>query len=469
MAVYYTDTVDVTVTASDAPSEEQSFSNVLLLAAHNLTTNTIDAVTALADVVSLGAATNSPLYYMVSGLVSGGNAAPDYTNIARVTPTTFTITVDYIPDEGEDLQVYANVGGTESLISYTIESGDTTALAAAGLSAALVAKYPSGTTGNPTFTVASNVVTITPSTFTCDFGWASLENKLPHVKLGATTSESLSSVATTAYAEDDNVSCLISQWHDSTSINALSTWAESNELQYFFSTSDTDVASSSVDDDIVSNLGALSLDYTAAIYSEYAEQYFPEAHFLGNYAGIAPSELYNPSGWTLKGVPTSSLTTTQRNALSVKNCNFYVSEHSYGTLKDGYAVNGRFVDTVRFCLWSKVTIASALFMLKYRLGQKNKAIPYSDRGAAMMESTVTSQYVNVGIRSGRIANETTTDNDLGFTIDLRPIVDFGTRAQQTDSDISNHIWRDGKVEVVMYSGINYIKLNVYVVLNRESN
>ena len=469
MAVYYTDTVDVTVTASDAPSEEQSFSNVLLLAAHNLSTNTIDAVVELSDIVSLGAATNSPLYHMVSGLVSGGNAAPDYTNIARVTPDNFTITVDYIPEEDEDISIYANVGGTESLLSYTISASDTVDEAAAGLLARLQILYPSGTAGNPTFSVTDNIITVTPSTFTCDFGWASAESNLPHTTFGAETSESLSSVATTAYAEDDNVSCMLSQWHDDTSINALSTWAEGNEIQYFFSTSDTDVASSSVTDDTVSNLGELSLDYTAALYSEYAEHYFPEAHLLGNYCGTDPWTLYNPSGWTLSGVPTSSLSTTQRNALAGKNCNFYVKEHSYGTLKDGYAVNGRFIDTVRFCLWSKVTIANALFMLKYRLGQRNSAIPYSDRGAAMMESTVTSQYVNVGIRGGRIANETTTDEDLGFTIDLRPIVDFGSRAQQTDSDISNRIWRDGKVEVVMLSGINYIKLNVYVVLNREAN
>lgn len=467
MAYYNFQTVDVNVFNNASPQNTQSFSNVLMLVPHNLSTSTIDTITSVDQVKSIGAATNSPLYQMAFGLFSGGIAAPDYANIGRIVPDTYELTVNSIPEVGEDLSIYAKVNGVETTVSYTIEQGDTTTLAAEGLLAALDLAFPAATAGNPTFASLANVISVTPDTFKSDFGWQSDTDNLPHVAVSYTTSESISTAAENAYNTDDNVSFLISALHDETSIKALASWAETKEIQYGFSTSIADVADTNVTNDLVSDLVALNYTKTFGWYSVYADYYFNEAFNLGSTAGLNPWDLYNESGWTFTGLPVDVLTPTQQNALASKNCNFYISERGYGQYKDGWAISGDYNDVIRFIIWSKYAITTALFELKRRKAKRGSAIPYSDRGAGMMTSAVTSQYITVGVNGGRIATGTTVSSDGDTNIDLNPIVDFSTRADQTNADISNRIWRNGRVEVVFISGINYITLNAYVNLNRD--
>lgn len=472
MAYYAPNTVDVNVFLSTSPSQIKSFDVVAGIVnghSHALIETYLDAK----GVLSAGYAINSPAYMMAQGLFNGGIAGPSVFKLITNTVKTYTITIPFDLHLGDVVSVNAVVNGVSKVVECEItgEGNNTKNQIAANLKAKLAEVFPTSDNKNPTFAAENNVITITPATvagaYTSSFGWNSVTGTVPHTVIGSTSDTTHATVLTEALTLDDNISFVISEDKTNTSIQAVAGMMKENALQFFTSTNEAASKNNAEANSLLGTLQALENNYVSCQWSDYALTHFPEAAFLGNIAGLKPYNLYNPSGVTLSGVPKDDhLTQQERITIKNRNGNYYITERGYGQYKDGNASGGDFVDTIRTAIWAKETTEQILFDLKRRQTNLGKTLPYSDAGSVMMQQAIVKDLINVGIRGGRIATGTTRD-EFGNLIDLNPVVDFGTRAQQTDADITNRIWRNGKIEFVMLSGINYIETNIYVLSNRQ--
>lgn len=461
MANFYDKTAQVNVFLETAPVSSQSFQFPLVLLPHNLTSNAIDSFSSSASVVSAGGAVNSPVYLFATG-VFGGIAAPSLMKVARATLDSVELTVQGVPAVGEDVSVNGVVDGVSKTVSYEVVQDDTSTEVAAGLATALTAAFATGVT----FTAATNKITADTITVPVSFGWQSLTDNAPHVKVEDITSENLVTVATAALAQDDDVSFAMAESHSDADITALANYFNGTTIQYFPSTADPKAADGGDTSNISYNLSQLKQKGVSLVYHTKADTHFPEAYVVGNLAGLDPYQLYSVNNLTLEGVPIDKLTDQQRITLTQRNTNYYISEHGDGNYKEGWAMDGNFIDTVRFGNWLGIASELALYGLIKRRAQGGRAVPYSDFGALQMENTVTNDVINVGINGGRIATGTTVGSNNN-TIDLNPVVNFKTRADQTNNNIAARFWEDAVIEVVFISGIHHVSVNAYVILNRD--
>lgn len=472
MPSFVANTVSVTVTRATRPITEEGLDIPVYLIPHNLSTNTIDSFVDTASVTSFGAAINSPLYSFVNNTFAGANA-PDLVKVAHLTLDDITITVNTLVAVGEDLSVNANVNDVASVVSYTVQGGDDLDATAAGLAAALTTAFPAIDTSNPTFAAVGNVITVSLGTvdpYGISFGWQSLTGTIPHVVIEGNTSESLVTVLTGAVEEDGDFFYVGAESHSDADIAAVAGYAQSNDLMYITSTDDDDVKDSASTSNIALTLQAASYSNTALLWSGQAPTHFPEAAWVGYNSGI---RAYTPNTMnlaTLVGIapdPVTVVSTQDRITLVARNVNYYHIERKENVLKQGTVSDGNFFDTIRFSLWLKFSTTATVFSLLKQASDLGTAVPYSDAGAARIESRIWNDVIDVGVNGGAILDGFTTDASTGKTIDLNPVVDAGTRAQQTNTNISNRLWDNVVIEVVYAGAIHEVKINCYVILNRD--
>ena len=467
MATYNGPTVDVDVFLQTRPIATQNFRYPMVIIPHNLTSGVVDSFATLNGVTGAGAAVNSPLYMFTSGL-KGGIAAPDLVKIARANIDSILITVDSVPAVGEDITINANVNGVAKAISFEIAVSDDKDAAATGLEAALSAEYTGG--DNPTFAVAGNVITATigAATVPTSFGWSTLDaSGAPHVTIEDTTSDVLADVIANAATVDSDFSFVLAEGHTSADQVALATYANANSKQYYTSTQEAGVKDNTSTSNVALTLGALGQSEVSMQVSAKADTHFPEAALVGNIAGISPFRLNNQNLTTLSGIPVDTLTETEIVTLTDRNVNYYVSEYGAGAYHEGWAMDGNYIDVIRFSQWLKAKCEESIYLLFKQAADAGRAIPYSDVGKLQMESRILNDVINPAIRGGTVATGETVDPVTGARINLDPYIDFGTRAQQTNSDIAQRVWSGGVVEVVYVSGINHTKINAHVILNRD--
>ncbi len=234
------------------------------------------------------------------------------------------------------------------------------------------------------------------------------------------------------------------------------------------SSSDPKVKDNTNNSNIALTLGALGQKEVSMMWSAWADTHFPEAALVGNIANIDPATANNQNLTTLNGIPTDTLTETEIITLVGRNVNYYVKEYGAGAYHEGFTFGGDFIDTVRNSQWAKAKTEESLYSLFKTQADLGKLVPYTDIGGLMIETRITQDVINVGIRGGSIATGFTTDDITGSTIDLNPVVRAGTRAQQTNTNIAQRVWDNVLVEYVYVSGINHVKVNMYLILNREA-
>lgn len=461
MATFIANTVDVTVTYDTSPTTTVGLETPLILIPHNLTTTTYEAFTSTDDVTDLGAATNSPMYKLVNNIFSGANA-PDVVKVGRLALSSIEVSVDYLPEVGEDVGIYANYAGDETLITYTVETGDTVTEVATALATDLADLMSDASVSS-----SAGVITISQGTATVDVGYYTTDSNLPHVSVTLETSDTYVSRLSEIEDEDSDYFYLLASTHEEDDIMALAAATASRDIMYITSTSDADTKDSAVEDNLLTNLQALSYKKTHVMYSSFASLY-PEAAIVGYNAGIDPYTPNTLNLCTLVGIPVETdLTTTQRITLNSRNGNYYHTEGGESVYKAGVNINGDFFDTIRFGLWMGLTTTSTVFALMKSKSNSGTALPYSDKGAAIIEARIQKNVIQVGTSGGAILTGTTTDSD-GNVIDLNPVIDVSTRGSQTDSNISNRIWDNITVEVVYAGAIHQAKINCYVILNRDA-
>lgn len=463
MATTFVDkTIDVTVSLETAPVAQQSFTNALALVPHNLSANTVDSFTSLKSVQDFGAATNSPLYHFASG-VFGGKQPISILKVGAMQQNGIEITVDTIPAEGEVVSIYVKVEGIEKTVSFTVPASATTSTVAAGLAAAIEVAFPTTDSG-----VTANKITFSsPAQDKISVGWGSTNTatKRPHCIIKGLTADTPTDVLAQVQTEDSDFFYVLAESHVPSEVEALGTAVNALDAIYLTSTSDENVKNSANSSNIAVTLADKAQSGVCLTYSKVADTYFTEAYTLGAWGGTEASASTTLNLNTLEGVPVDNLSTQERITLTQRNTNYYHKERGENVFKEGWVMSSDFIDTVRFSKWLKIRSEEALFGLFKRKANRGTGVPYSDFGSLMMKNTILTDVVNVGIRNGGIATGVTID-ELNGTIDLNPVVEFGTRAAQTTNNIASRIWDNGLIEVVYISPIHHVKVRAYVIGNR---
>lgn len=199
-------------------------------------------------------------------------------------------------------------------------------------------------------------------------------------------------------------------------------------------TSSADVKNESINNDIASLLKAAGFGRTASNFH----------HALNEGLDIATmsQHLNNDPGSYMcchknfSGVSTSSLTTSEINALASKNCNFYIPVGGSGNYMWGIMTNGISKEIVRDMDYTNSEIAIGIFSLL----KKVKKLPYSKPGI----EAVTNQLNNV---LGRLLRETVI---LRFEI-LPPLLE-----EISEIDKNAHILPNVRFRAIIARGIKKV-------------
>ena len=197
---------------------------------------------------------------------------------------------------------------------------------------------------------------------------------------GKETYEAIGTTLARANGEAEFYGIHLTEFRDSTDIEAAKSWAESNEKIMGFEYTDIDTCP-------VKNFG---FSRTFGIFSGLADGYTAEAQPAENeYASLAWMSKcfgYDPGTetWNLKelsSIVPSRLTSAQKKTLSDKNINSFLRYAGCNCAMGGAMLSGEWIDVIRFRDWLKNEIQSRVFnALKV-----NRKVPYTDAGIGLIE------------------------------------------------------------------------------------
>ena len=281
------------------------------------------------------------------------------------------------------------VAGT--VVSYVSQLGDVQedvlagirdAIAAVPALAALVAGVVSGTGGSAS-------MLLTGVTNGIDVAFTAVGSKLTYV--AGVTAHGIVDDMTAIIAESTGQNwygvCMTSQ--NATDILQMASLIESMDKIFIAATADAAVDSSSTSD-LASVLKGYGYTRTALIYSPISAALGIEAALLGGQLPQTPGA----STWKFKqlvGISPDLFGSTSRTRLiglpgvsTGKGVNIYESVGGVNITEEGWMVGGQFIDVTIGLDWLKSTMQTAIYT---QLAQLAK-IPYTDKGAALLEGEV---------------------------------------------------------------------------------
>ncbi|MCP4988937.1 MAG: DUF3383 domain-containing protein [Colwellia sp.] len=459
MATFIPWTVRTVVTLEGRQTTSTGFSTPLFLAVHNIGTERQFAVSSTQELLDKGFATGSPAVKFAQGVFAGAQK-PSMLRIGRVVPTAYTVQVDTTATEGDVVSVYMNLTGTESSFAYTLVTGDDTGQEIGDGLAALI-QADAGITSATSD--ANGLITIVPVSATDAITFGIDQNTTVYT----TAVESIPTVMSAVRAESEDYAILCSEQHDTTTLDALSTYNEANDSLAVYSSQDPNALIEANSTDVFSVLKAKEFRFTGGMYYSNADRDFPEGALVGTFAGQDPSYKFTTNLQSLVGVATDTLTDGQKSALAGKNASWYAQGNGVGNFYEGYTPSGDYIDRVRFALWLKIRGQESLFNTLKRKADRSSGLGYNDTDIAIAEANLRTDVVNKGIRNGTILTGVGID-DQGYTIDYNPVIDTNTRANQTNAAISQRLWEGFTLEVVYNSCIHHLDAKFYVENNRTA-
>lgn len=437
---------------------QESLETPMFLAHHDLFTQRARIFSSTQEILDAGFPTGHPAVRYAEAMFSGQLSASTLV-IGRRAPSVYTVQVAATGWVTDDIvSVNASIASVKSTFSYTVQANDTVQDVGDGLAALLQADAGITTATSD----ANGLITITPAASTIVAFGAAL-----FTTIYTTSSETVQDALAAVTQENNNFFFLSAESHVIADQSALAGYAEQNDMLYLYSTQDTDVLNAVNTTNVFHILSGLQYQFTCGVYNEKADIDFPEGAIVGSMAAQDPSFAFTANLQTLKGITPSNLTDGEKTAIVTKNGNYYELERGVGTFKEGFTANGDFIDRSRFGLWLKLRGQLALFNRMKRAADRGSAITYTDAGVAQLRAALFNDVINQGLANGAIASGITTDPVSGNTINLNPIVETGTRAQQTNNNIGQRLWTGFIIDVVYSGAIHHVDATAYVVNNRD--
>jgi len=222
-----------------------------------------------------------------------------------------------------------------------------------------------------------------------------------------TTSSQFSSVftATEPWVDAlDTVSDTNNEWyalvietHVAEDVLLVSAAMEARRQIFGTSSEDSDILSAISTTDIATELYDLGYQRTFIIYSDDADEQYPEAAWIGSQLPEQPGS----NTWKFKplvGVTVSSLSSTQSNAAKAKNANTYERVGGVTMTSEGRMSGGEFIDVMIFVDWLEARMRESIF---FRL-VNTKKIPYTQAGVTIIENEIR-RVLAEGIAAGGLA------------------------------------------------------------------
>jgi len=378
--------VNIVITQQTAAVPQPSFSVPLIVGPN--APRTLSWYTDPASMLADGFSTSDAEYIYASRMMSQalspttfgvGLRLPAAAQTSTLSVNSLTIGHDYL----------ITVAGT--VVSYVSQLGDVQedvlagirdAIAAVPALAALVAGVVSGTGGSAS-------MLLTGVTNGIDVAFTAVGSKLTYV--AGVTAHGIVDDMTAIIAESTGQNwygvCMTSQ--NATDILQMASLIESMDKIFIAATADAAVDSSSTSD-LASVLKGYGYTRTALIYSPISAALGIEAALLGGQLPQTPGA----STWKFKqlvGISPDLFGSTSRTRLiglpgvsTGKGVNIYESVGGVNITEEGWMVGGQFIDVTIGLDWLKSTMQTAIYT---QLAQLAK-IPYTDKGAALLEGEV---------------------------------------------------------------------------------
>lgn len=255
--------------------------------------------------------------------------------------------------------------------------------------------------------------------------------------------------ATEAFADAGTaISAVNNTWYAATIESHLAVdvlnfagWIEGQKKIFGTSSQSSDVKTS-VTTDVFSQLKALGYQRTFGIWSATADAQFPECALIGYQLQEQPGS----NTWeykTLAGVTVSSISDTE--SVNIKSKSGVTYEYIGGTnsTTGTKMFGGEWIDVMVFVDWLQARMTERLW---FRM-KNSKKIPYTDAGAAIIESEIRAQ-LNDGIRAGGLAPSPAPTVSLPAVLAVSP----NLRAQRIFEGIKFEARLAGAIHFVKISG-----------------
>lgn len=457
MATFREKVVSVTLTYGATAISEVQFDIPLILTGHSVTGNVVDYFTSSDALLAAGFSTSDPAYQMAK-LLFDGLFAPQQLIVGKRDVDQFTLT-PIVTDSYTYVVTIKN--GTKSK-DFKFVSDDTAT--AQEIVVGLTEMINADTTYSAFFTVANDGAKMT---FAPKAGaYASLSSQ--GFTRATTYENSILEDLTAISNEDNSYFWVVSDSHVDQDIIDVAGYVEEHDKVYFFSSSQAGIRTKATDN-ILERLGDMGYKNTCfSLWMTNADTVFPEAAVVGSICSAQPGTT-TLHGKTLVGVEIEKLDQTSENYIVQQNGNIYRKEHGVLFYRDGFMVNGFFVDYVVHALWFKARVEESLFALFKQQSMLGSGVRATSAGIALIRQAVMANPIQVGIRNGSISNEVVTSEETGLLVSLKPTVYIPSRADMTDAQINARLV-DGMVIEYVYAGFfHYVKVQVNVLTNRTAN
>ena len=421
--------VSVTITAQTTTPSRAGFGTPLIAAYHDQFADTVRTYSSLKGVSDDFGSTHTVT--KLAKILFGQDLAPPQVKVGK--RSAFTQTIELTPtDTTEGLEYKVTIGGEEA--TYTVGSGDTVANIVTGLTSAINAL-----TVAVTATDNTTEVSVAADSAGAFFEY---EDRNRELDLQDVTSDpGISSDLDDIETFDDDWYALLLDNQSKAEIEAAATWIEAKAKIFVTDSADSDILDSGSSSDVAANLQSSAYDRTGLLYHHNVGDW-AAAGWVGRMLPTDPGSVT----WahkTIKGVPFTKLTTTERTAIEDKGGNYYTRVAGVNITRWGTAASGEYINTTRGVDWLTARIQERIFGVLVN----NPKIPYTNRGAELMRNEVEAQ---LGIAA-----------DRGFITRDSIVVTVPDVADISDADKGNRLLPDldfnatlaGAVHKVAVSGV----------------
>jgi len=235
-------------------------------------------------------------------------------------------------------------------------------------------------------------------------------------------------------------------WTGEAEAVAMATVIETLQRAHLWSCQDTDVLDSAVTTDVASVMNGSAYERSGMLWHST-----PATGAVAGWVGKVLPDDPGESTWkfkTIAGQAFDTFTEGQLTALIAKKANHYIRVAGQNMTAEGVMHQGEFIDTVRGLDFVAQRIAEDV----YGVLKAAKKIPYTDQGAASLQSAVNARLVSATVPGGGSGQIFATDPAPTTSVTLVADIPAATRGTRVLPDITFSATLAGAVHNVEVTG-----------------
>ena len=380
--------VKVNITLRTATISKAGFGVMMFLSAHKAFGERVRSYSSLSAVAEDFGENDEA--YKAARMYFSNTPAPDTLKVGRIDGDSM-LSPQAAGDAGVEYSITITVGGENYTFDYLSSGVETEQTVASALAGEI--SNEAELTGKIVVSLENSGETIQIKEGTHGFTVKVSDN----IGNELNTTESYVEALTACTDEDGDYYALATSARSKADVKAIAANVETMSRVYIVALADTNalVTLSDGSTDTFAELAELSYTRTAGIYSQIANEDYPECIYWGHNATYSPDE--QAVVWDsleLSGVPLARdgqnkvLTETQRNALDARNISYVARTAAGNRIIGGKMVGGEWIDNIQNadCIEARVTESLELLFLN----QKGKKVVGGNAGLLQCKASITS-------------------------------------------------------------------------------